>query len=69
MPTTENCDIVKSMPEDDPNPDNAFKRDQGEYKDATSEETDTEAKLPFAQLPKGTDPDPFTLGPTSPSQR
>lgn len=41
----------------------------GTYHDAVTSDMSTEGKLPTAQMPKGTDPSPFAMGPMSPSQR
>jgi len=35
---------------------------QGTYKDATKD-VPTEQRLPTSEMPKGTDPDPFKVGP------
>lgn len=58
-------ELSKATPEGKDTMD-AVKAADGTYKDRVDESTDVESKLPFAQLPKGKDPDPFTLGPTSP---
>lgn len=34
----------------------------GKYEDKVAADTSTEGKLPYASLPKGTDPTPFTIG-------
>lgn len=66
MTTKTNTELAQSTGEGKDTMD-AIKSAQGTYKDRVDESTDVESKLPFAQLPKGKDPDPFTLGPTQPS--
>lgn len=34
----------------------------GRYEDKVASDTQMEGKLPYASLPKGTDPSPFTVG-------
>lgn len=34
----------------------------GKYEDKVASDTATEGKLPYASLPKGTDPSPFSIG-------
>jgi len=41
----------------------------GKYKDAVTDDTNTDGKLPTTNMPKAADPSPFTLGPTSSGQR
>ena len=45
-------------------PAGALEHAGGVYKDAVTADTNQEAKLGTASMPKGTDPSPFTLGPT-----
>lgn len=37
---------------------------QGEFHDKVGEDTDTASKLPYASLPQGQDPNPFSIGST-----
>lgn len=48
--------------------DEAEKAEKGTYAD-NIETVNTDDRLPTAQMPKGTDPDPFNLGPQAPGGR
>jgi hypothetical protein len=58
-------DLNAMAKQSETDPKGALERAGGVYKDAVDAETNQESKLGTASMPMGTDPSPFTLGPTS----